>query len=351
MITGDHAVTASAIAAELGIPGKAITGAEFRAMSDEEAIVEIDNIGVIARVAPEDKVHLVDILRRKGHIVSMTGDGVNDAPALKAADIGVAMGITGTEVSKEAANMILTDDNFATIVKAVELGRGLYDNLKKYIRFQIGVLIGYITLFLGSSIFYVLGGVPFVPLQTLFMNFTIQIFQAVGLGYGKPAEGLMERKPRPSKEPLLSRKLLAWLAIAGVVMGGGTLAVNAWAANEFNDTVSRTMGMVVFSLSNVAFSLATKDERKSAFGIDVLGDRPFFLGTLASLITIILMAELDFFNRFLETTGLSLDQWAICIVVGLLIIPVSEVRKRIWDVEEEEALVEPAAPAQAAAAS
>ena len=118
-----------------------------------------------------------------------------------------------------------------------------------------------------------------MPLQTLFMNFTIQIFQAVGLGYGKPAEGLMERKPRPSTEPLLSRKLLGWLAIAGLVMGGGTLAVNAWAANEYNDTVSRTMGMVVFSLSNVAFSLATKDERLSAFSIDLLGDRPFFLGS------------------------------------------------------------------------
>jgi Ca2+-transporting ATPase len=349
MITGDHAVTAEAIAKELGIKGKAITGAEFRAMSDDEAMKAIDTIGVIARVAPEDKVHLVDILRKKGHIVAMTGDGVNDAPALKQADIGVAMGITGTEVSKEAANMILTDDNFATIVNAVELGRGLYDNLKKYIRFQIGVLIGYIALFLGSSILNVVGGVPFVPLQTLFMNFTIQIFQAVGLGYGKPAEGLMKRRPRPSNQPLLSRTLLAWLAIAGFVMGGGTLATIAWAANAYDDTVARTMGMVVFSLSNVAFSLATKDEKISAFSLDLLGDRPFFLGTLASIITIILMAQLDFLNRFLDTTGLSAEQWATCIVVGLLIIPVSEVRKRIWDVEEEAATVEPAATVAAAA--
>jgi len=349
MITGDHAVTAEAIAKELGIKGKAITGAEFRALSDEEAMAEIDNVGVIARVAPEDKVHLVDILRKKGHIVAMTGDGVNDAPALKQADIGVAMGITGTEVSKEAANMILTDDNFATIVNAVELGRGLYDNLKKYIRFQIGVLIGYIALFLGSSILNVLGGVPFVPLQTLFMNFTIQVFQAVGLGYGKPGEGLMLRRPRPSNEPLLSRTLLAWLAIAGLVMGGGTLVVSAWASNTYDDTVARTMGMVVFSLSNVAFSVATKDERISAFSLDLLGDRPFFLATLASLVTIVLMAQMDFLNRLLVTTGLSAEQWAICILVGLLIIPVSEVRKRIWDVEEEAVQVEPAAASATAA--
>ena len=137
MITGDHAVTAAAIARELGIDGQVITGAEFGAMSDDEAADKIGDIGVIARVTPEHKVRLVEVLRKKGQIVAMTGDGVNDAPALKKADIGVAMGITGTEVTKEAAVMVLTDDNFSTIVKAVELGRGLYDNLTKYIRFPV----------------------------------------------------------------------------------------------------------------------------------------------------------------------------------------------------------------------
>src|SRR3954465_9604831 len=152
MITGDHAITAAAIAQELGIRGRAITGAQFAELDDDRAVTEIDEIGVIARVTPEQKVRLVDILKRKGHVVGMTGDGVNDAPALKQSDIGIAMGITGTEVSKEAAAMILTDDNFATIVKAVELGRGLYDNLVKYIRFQMGVLSGLILTFLGASI-------------------------------------------------------------------------------------------------------------------------------------------------------------------------------------------------------
>ena len=145
MITGDHAVTAEAIAAELGIPGRAISGSEFHAMSDAELDAQIGEIGVIARVAPEDKVRLVETLKRHGDIVAMTGDGVNDAPALRRADIGVAMGITGTEVTKEAGDMILTDDNFATIVKAVEIGRGLYDNLKKYIRYQMGCLVGFIV--------------------------------------------------------------------------------------------------------------------------------------------------------------------------------------------------------------
>ena len=236
MITGDHAVTAEAIASQLGIAGEAITGAEFSAMSDEEADRQIDDIGVIARVAPEDKVHLVDILRRKGHIVAMTGDGVNDAPALKTADIGVAMGITGTEVSKEAAVMILTDDNFATIVKAVELGRALYDNLMRYIRFQMACLFGFIATFLGASIFNILGGVPFLPFQTLWINFTVDIFQAIGLGYGKPREGLMDEAPRPKDQQILPRPLFLWLAFIGLVMAAGTLGVIVWAANTYDES-------------------------------------------------------------------------------------------------------------------
>ncbi len=189
MITGDHAVTAEAIAHQLGIEGRAITGADFRAMSDDEAMRQIDGIGVIARVSPEDKVHLVDILRKKGHVVAMTGDGVNDAPSLKKADIGIAMGITGTEVSKQAAVMILTDDNYATIVKAVGLGRAVYDNMLRFIRFQMAGLFGYIATFLGSAILNIVGGIPFLPLQTLWLNFTVNVFQGLGLGYGKPRRG------------------------------------------------------------------------------------------------------------------------------------------------------------------
>src|SRR3954453_5594929 len=210
MITGDHAVTAAAIANKLGITGRAITGAEFGAMSDEELRAHLDEIGVIARVTPEHKVRLVDMLKSKGHIVAMTGDGVNDAPALKRADIGIAMGITGTEVSKEAAAMILTDDNFATIVKAVELGRGLYDNLKKYIYFQMGVLAGMIITFLGASILNIVSGIPFLPMQTLWVNFTTQVFQAIGLGYGAAGEDVMKRRPRRPEKPILRRSDTRW---------------------------------------------------------------------------------------------------------------------------------------------
>jgi len=328
MITGDHAVTAAAIAKELGIPGKAITGAEFKAMSDDELDAAIDEVGVIARVAPEDKVRLVESLKRKDDIVAMTGDGVNDAPALKRADIGIAMGITGTEVSKEAATMILTDDNFATIVKAVELGRGLYDNLTKYIRFQMGCLVGFIVTFLGASIFNIVGGVPFVPLQTLYVNFTTQVLQAIGLGYGRPADGLMKRRPRPANERILPRPLLVWVGVAGLVLGGAALGVIGWADDHYgSSTVARTMGLTTFAISNVVFSLTTRDERRSVFSLEVLEDRMFLLCTGGSLAAILLGDELGILQRILDTVHLDLHQWLVCIVVGLAIVPVSEARR------------------------
>jgi P-type Ca2+ transporter type 2C len=327
MITGDHAVTAEAIARELGITGRAITGAEFAAMSDDELLDAIDGIGVIARVSPEDKVRLVDTLKRRGHIVAMTGDGVNDAPALKRADIGIAMGITGTEVSKEAAAMILTDDDFSTIVKAVEIGRGLYDNLKKYIQFQMGCLIGFITMFLGASIFNIVGGVPLVPLQTLWVNFTTQVFQAIGLGYGEPAGDLMERKPRPTDEAILPRALLAWLVIAGVVLGGTTLGVIWWAADAHDTAVARTMGMTTFAIANVFFSYCVKDELRSVFNVETYADRRLLMATGLSAVAILFGTELGILQRILGTVSLTGREWVACILVAFSVVVASELRK------------------------
>jgi Ca2+-transporting ATPase len=327
MITGDHAVTAKAIGDQLGLEGRAVTGAEFAAMTDDELLEEIDGIGVIARVTPEDKVRLVDILKRRGHIVAMTGDGVNDAPALKKADIGIAMGITGTEVSKEAAVMILTDDNFASIVKAVEIGRALYDNLKKYIRFQIAVLLGFIVAFLGASILDIADGVPFVPLQTLWINFTTDLFLAVGLGYGAAAAGLMQRKPRPADEAVLPRPLLVWLAIVGFVMGATTLGVISWATDPHGLLIARTMGFTAFALTHVFFAVCTKDERRSIFNRDTLADKPLRVAAGLSLAVIVLETSLSPLQRLLQTTDLELQQWLVCIGVALVVPIVSELRK------------------------
>jgi len=327
MITGDHAITAAAIAKKLGIRGRAITGAEFAAMSDEQLLSEIDGIGVIARVTPEDKVRLVETLRTRGHVVAMTGDGVNDAPALKKADIGIAMGITGTEVSKEAAAMILTDDNFGTIVKAVEIGRGLYDNLTKYIRFQMGVLGGLIVTFLGASIFNLVAGVPFLPLQTLWLNFTTQVFQAVGLGYGKSADGLMARKPRRADEPILDRGLMLWLGFAGLVMGAATLGVVWWADDAHGAALARTMGLTTFALANLFFSFTTKDELRSIFSLETFEDRKFVIASGLSVLAILAAPEVGVLHRLLDTVDLSRDQWLVCIGASLTILAVSELRK------------------------
>ena len=327
MITGDHAITAEAIARELGIEGRAITGAQFAELSDEQADAEIDEIGVIARVTPEQKVRLVDILKRKGHVVGMTGDGVNDAPALKRADIGIAMGITGTEVSKEAAAMILTDDNFATIVKAVELGRRLYDNLVKYIRFQMGALAGMILTFLGASVLYIASGIPFLPAQTLWVNFTTQVFQAIGLGYGAPSEGVMDRRPRKPEEPILKRDDTRWFVVAGIVMAAATLAVAAGAEHTHGENLARTMAMTTFAIGNLVFSFTARDKVRSAFSLDTFNDRTFVVSSLLSAAAIILATELGFLQRVLDTVELTGNQWLICIGAGLAVVVASELWK------------------------
>ena len=327
MITGDHAVTAAAIAATLGIEGRAITGAEFAAMSDEQLRDEIDEVGVIARVTPEDKVRLAEMLKSKGNIVAMTGDGVNDAPALKKADIGIAMGITGTEVTKEAADMILTDDNFATIVKAVEIGRGLYDNLTKYIRFQMGVLAGMILAFLGASIFNIAAGVIFLPLQTLWVNFTTQVFQSVGLGYGQMSPDVMDRKPRREDEPILNRIRFVWIAISGLVMAGVTIGIGAWGDDHHDQAVARTMALTTFSIANLLFSFTALDEKRSIFSLETVSDRKFLTFSGMSAAAIVLGTELGMFNRFLKTTPLSRAEWGVCLILPLTVVAASELWK------------------------
>ncbi len=327
MITGDHAVTAAAIGQELGITGTALTGAQFAAMSDEELTNKLDEIGVIARVAPEDKIRLVSLLQRKSNIVAMTGDGVNDAPALKKADIGVAMGITGTEVSKGAAVMILTDDNFATIVKAVEYGRAIYDNLAKYIRFQMGMLSAFIISYLGAALFGILGGIPFAVLVVLFVNFLVQIPIALALGFDKPSPGLMDRKPRPLSQPVLSRSQWLRLVFMGLLVAFGTL----WIEKTYEPTsaaVAATMGFAVFSLFNIVFGLSARSEFNTFFDRDNISDRrQLGLYGLALLLTF-LATELGFMQRILGTVSLFGEyKWLICIAFAVGFLLVDEVVK------------------------
>jgi P-type Ca2+ transporter type 2C len=325
MITGDHAVTAAAIGQELGITGKALTGAEFKAKSDDELMKELDEIGVVARVAPEDKIRLVDLLQRKQNIVAMTGDGVNDAPALKKADIGVAMGITGTEVSKGAAVMILTDDNFATIVKAVEFGRAIYVNLSNFIRFQMAALVGFIAAYLGAAFFSIAGGVPFTPFVVLWINFLVQVPVAVALGFDKPAPGLMEHKPRPLSQPVLTRSQWVRIAFLGLLMAIGTLYLESTYADA-GPGVAATMAFVVFSLFNVIIALSARSETGSAFNRDIFHDRNQLMLYGLALLFIIVPVELGF-PRFLGLAQLSGEQWLICIGFAFALLLVDEAIK------------------------
>src|SRR5215208_2300587 len=240
MLAGADASTAAAIANQLGIEGRALSGTEFAALSDAELEEQVGDIGVVARVAPEDKVRLVDMLKGAGNVVAMTGDGVNDAPALKRSDIGVAMGITGTEVTKEAADMILTDDNFATIVSAVEGGRAIYDNLMKYVRIQLIELGAFIVLFVLAGAFGVADGAPLTPLQVLWINFAIDVVLAVGLGFDAAVPGLMKRRPRDASAPIVNRPLAFRLGSLALVMAVIALVIVAWGEDQYGLAIATT---------------------------------------------------------------------------------------------------------------
>jgi Ca2+-transporting ATPase len=323
MITGDHATTAAAIAGELGIEGGAVTGTTFAGMSDERLLAELPEIGVVARVAPEDKLRLVRLLKETGQVVAMTGDGVNDAPALKAADIGVAMGITGTEVSKEAAVMVLTDDNFATIVNAVAYGRGLYDNLVKYLRFQMSTLVAYIATFLGAGILGIAGGVPLSPLQILWLNMVVDIPIAVALGFDEPTGGLMRRAPRPVSAPVLSAGSWVRLCVQGLVMTAGALC-----AYQIGGPVAgATALLTTLSLLHLAAGLLSRDQRNTIFSRAAVPGTAQLRRYGIALLVILAAATLAPLQRILGTSDMSFWLWTVCIGLALCLVLVDELIK------------------------
>jgi Ca2+-transporting ATPase len=329
MITGDHATTAAAIGGQLGIEGRALTGTEFAALSDEELDAQVGEIGVVARVAPEDKVRLVDMLKRKGNVVAMTGDGVNDAPALKRSDIGVAMGITGTEVTKEAADMILTDDNFATIVSAVEGGRGIYDNLMKYVRIQLIELGAFILLFVLAGVFFVADGAPLTPLQVLWINFAIDVVLAIGLGFDAAVPGLMRRKPRDASAPIVDRSLAIRLGSLALVMAAIALGVVAWGEERYDLAVATTMGLTTLSLMHIVAALEVREPTQTVFSRYTVENRRFVQLIGLTLVLTFLVTELSFLQRIFDTVSLTSSQWGICLLGPIVYLAVTELVKAV----------------------
>ena len=332
MITGDHASTAAAIGRELGLTGRSVTGADLDTMSDEQLTAEIDDITVFARVAPEHKIRLVAALQAKGNVTAMTGDGVNDAPALKKADMGIAMGITGTEVTKEAATMVLADDNFATIVRAVSRGRTIYDNIVKFVRFQLSTTLGFAVLFLLAVAFDIASGKPFTAIAILWVNIIMDGPPAMALGVDRGGNDVMTRRPRPIDERILTKPRWAATGLAAVTMALGTLAVLALApdadtAKAGVATVAGTMGFNTFVLFQFFNILNVRSERGTALNRYTFSNWLLWLALGAVIALQVAVTHVGPFQRLFDTTSISAAQWLVCIAVASSVLWLEEARK------------------------
>jgi Ca2+-transporting ATPase len=329
MVTGDDVITGAAIAEQLGIPGTAMLGADFAALSDAERLARIDDIGVVGRVAPEHKVLLVETLRKKGDVVAMAGDGVNDAPAIKAADIGIAMG-TGTQVAKNASRMILSDDNYATIVVAVRGGRKVYDNLNKFIRFVILELVAYILTFLGASILNIAAGQPFSPVQILYINFFVNAPLGVWLGMDKEAPGLMNHEPRSRDESIMTRGLMTTAGLVGLFMAACTLALISYGTTHYgNVLIGTSMGVTTFSLMLIAAVFQARSVTGTALTTDSFDNRHLNTAALVELLLAVFITQMDVMRTLLGTMKLTLTQWSLALAPAVALFFLWELGKEI----------------------
>jgi Ca2+-transporting ATPase len=326
MITGDHVVTASTIGKELGLGPGAISGAQFREMSDEQVLNSLDDIHVLGRVTPEDKLRLVRLMQEDGMIVAMTGDAVNDAAALKQADIGVAMG-SGSEVTKQAAKMILTDDNFGTLVHAIRLGRSIYQKISLYVRYQMSQLLSLVMLFLTASIFNIAMGVALTPLMVLFLNFLVASAPVIVIMLEPVSPGLMHRPPRDPSIPLTNRtEVQRWL-LYGTALFVVTLVPLVWGPDTplpDAPTMSMTMAFGVMAFGTLLTGLAVRKDPEFSLTPPVLKA----LGILAipAALTVIATTWQPLQN-LLGTTRLTPDQWLAVIALASIVFVVIEIEK------------------------
>lgn len=329
MITGDHVSTACAIADSLGISGKsttAMTGAQLDLLSDDELRNAVENCRVFARVTPEHKVRIVKAFRARGETVAMTGDGVNDAPALKAADIGCAMGKSGTDVAKNAADMILTDDNFATIVKAVEQGRGIYDNIRKAVHFLLGTNIGEIIAVFAASI---LGfGAPLLPIQLLWVNLVTDSLPAIALGTEKTEADIMKRKPIPPSKGFFSDGLWLDITLEGAFVGALTLLAHAIGNFVFGG-VGGTMAFCTLSFCEISHAVNTRSS-KPVIGKDFFSNRMMNLAVAVCAVLQAGVVCLPGIAPFFGAVPLNPVQWTTVLALSSMPLVIGEISKRIF---------------------
>jgi Ca2+-transporting ATPase len=328
MITGDHTITARAIADELGLGPGVITGTELQHLSDDDVLSRLPQLHVFGRVAPEDKLRLAKLMQQDGQVVAMTGDAVNDAAALKQADVGVAMG-SGSEVSKQAAKIVLTDDNFATLVRAVDLGRDIYRRISTYIRLQLTILSSVLQLMVYATILNINGGVALFPLQLLFCKFFVVITVVIGFIVDVPDPGVMQRPPRKPGTKIVTRPWIIRWFIFGFVVAATALSVLEWGPGKPSTThasVNMTMAFAVISLSAVNIGLVMRRERQAPWSSPVF---PYLGWIILGWIITWAAVELNMLQRLLDTTSLSGRQWIIVLALSLLAPAVVAVDKVI----------------------
>jgi Ca2+-transporting ATPase len=337
MITGDHPLTAAAIARQVGLDGAAggadtvpvLTGRELAELSDLALIEAAEKIAVFARATPEQKLRLVEALQAKGHVVAMTGDGVNDAPALKRADIGVAMGITGTEVAKEAADMVLTDDNFSSIKAAVEEGRGVFDNLTKFIVWTLPTNLGeglviLVAIFLGVTL-------PILPVQILWINMTTAGFLGLMLAFEPKEPGIMQRPPRDPATPILTRTLNFRIFLVGALLLIGAFGLFQWELAAGASVIqARTVAVNVFVIIELFYLFNCRSLNKSLFQLGLFSNMWVFGGAAAMLLLQILYTYLPLMNRLFQSAPIGIVAWGKIMAAGLLTYIIVEVEKILW---------------------
>ncbi|MEV4143845.1 HAD-IC family P-type ATPase [Amycolatopsis sp. NPDC049691] len=328
MITGDHLATATSIARALGITGRGITGEDIDRLDDSALEQEAPGIGVFARVAPEHKIRIVRTLRRRHETVAMTGDGVNDAPALKGADIGVAMGITGSDVSKEAASMVLTDDNFATIVGAVRQGRTIYDNIVKFVRFQISTNLAAILTMVAGSVVFLSEPAVLTPLMLLWVNVIADGPPALALGLEPARLAVMHEPPRHPGAHILTGRRLARIAATGLLMTAGTLYAYRLGLDRGTDT-AQTLAFTTFVLYQLVNLFNVRDENATVFGPLLLRNRRLWAAVAVVLVLQICAVYVPAAQRLVGTTALSATDWGIAIALAATVLGFEELRKAL----------------------